>query len=375
MAEIIVVANQKGGVAKTTTTFNLASSLEALGKKVLAVDFDHQGNLTSCLAKEAMENAKKEGQETVQEGKESEPEKKEEKIAYENPFSVFQLIKESGWLGLVTLEGGVSEKSISVEDSVSHRNLNTGEGVSKEKQGKENTMDMLWYSWYLLHNFGSYAEKKEGRVLDYEMEYLVAGKNSDRENLESVLKKLIVLREGQNLMTILSNPDMLQKARSLSLTMAGASANPAVVQAVQTAVVAVWALVESILDIRTLLQGGNISVVKSRQEWVSDLYALGNYLAPSCRATEKETGVSYQHYLVVFLLLQEEKALGLRPLDLIEKQLRQQEESRSVCMDNLLCAIRVEASYQGKPLFLGYVTSVPHKKDWYHYEVEKQMTY
>ena len=52
MAEIIVVASQKGGVAKTTTTFNLASSLEAMGKKVLAVDFDHQGNLTSCLAKE-----------------------------------------------------------------------------------------------------------------------------------------------------------------------------------------------------------------------------------------------------------------------------------------------------------------------------------
>lgn len=56
MAEIIVVANQKGGVAKTTTTFNLASSLEALGKRVLAVDFDHQGNLTSCLAKEGKQS-------------------------------------------------------------------------------------------------------------------------------------------------------------------------------------------------------------------------------------------------------------------------------------------------------------------------------
>ena len=56
MAEIIVVASQKGGVAKTTTTFNLASSLEAMGKKVLAVDFDHQGNLTSCLAKEGKQS-------------------------------------------------------------------------------------------------------------------------------------------------------------------------------------------------------------------------------------------------------------------------------------------------------------------------------
>ena len=56
MAEIIVVASQKGGVAKTTTTFNLASSLEVMGKKVLAVDFDHQGNLTSCLAKEGKQS-------------------------------------------------------------------------------------------------------------------------------------------------------------------------------------------------------------------------------------------------------------------------------------------------------------------------------
>lgn len=56
MAEIIVVANQKGGVAKTTTTFNLASSLRAMGKRVLAVDFDHQGNLTSCLAKEGKQS-------------------------------------------------------------------------------------------------------------------------------------------------------------------------------------------------------------------------------------------------------------------------------------------------------------------------------
>ena len=56
MGKIIVIANQKGGVAKTTTTFNLAASLCQMEKKVLVVDFDHQGNLTSCLAKEGKEN-------------------------------------------------------------------------------------------------------------------------------------------------------------------------------------------------------------------------------------------------------------------------------------------------------------------------------
>lgn len=328
-------------------------------------------------AQTAMKTAKEEkelSRETDNDASENNTENVEipETVECDNPLEVFRQIKESGWLGLVT-DTAVSEKAISLENKVSTREKTQG-NLSTEVD-KEGMTEALFYQWYLMNTFGRYGEVKADRVLDYEMEYILAGKESDRENLEAVIARIIAFREGENLMTILSTPSMLQQAKNVAVSVAGISGNPILLQVVQGAVVAVWALVESILDVRALLQGKKIPIIKNANNWTSELYTLATYLGSSYSAREDEKGVSYDQYLNLFLTILSEEKSGYRPMDLMEMQLHQQENYGGAKMDHMICSVQVQTVFGGEPIFLTWVPDGFENMDWYRYLSQKEIHY
>ena len=289
---------------------------------------------------------------------------------YDNPFDIYGQIKEKGWLGLVTDGENISEKSMSTDQVVSKRTLRKGtETISQD------AMDLPMYEWYLLKQFSHYGNQKEGPGLAYQVEYIIAGKSSDKENLEYIVGALLGVREVANMVTITSSPQMMQQAAQLSVSLAGASANPALIKLVQAGVIAVWALVESILDVRTLLNGGKVAIKKTQEQWTSQLYALAAYLSPSQKAKESEKGISYAYYLASKLLLLNRKALGLRPLDLMEEDLRQQEKYTNCRMDHMICSMEAFCSYSSQPIFTSVIGEGIASKSLYDYQCHQSISY
>ena len=172
--------------------------------------------------------------------------------------------------------------------------------------------------------------------------------------------RLLAVREVQNLAVILSSPHMVQQSYEIAVAIAGLLANPPLIQIVQAAVVAVWALVESVLDVRILLDGKNVPVIKTEAQWQSRLGHLMDALGEAADASVQE-GLGYEQYLLALVVLQSQKKLAYGCMDLMEASMHQQEEYAYVRMDNMICTMKILSVYQGEGMFDGFL---PMEKLW-----------
>lgn len=302
---------------------------------------------------------------------ESEQTEETDDILPENPMHYIAELKSSPLLAIVLGETPqLSGKGMDKVDTLDNRTLFCGNMVTDT----EDSVDKLWLVQYLSHYFSSKTESKgQGHTLDYELEYCIAGKGTDTENLEEVVKKLLHLRESANFATIIKDTQKKELALKIATGVVGFTGITPLIKAVQMGILVAWCYAESILDLRCLLQGEKVPLVKSSNQWKSNVFQLSESISGE-NSEMQESGMSYQEYLNILLYMTEENQMTMRALNIIEKNIRLFSGNNNLCMDAMAAGIRVNAVYSAKPLFF---TVIPIGKkidgDYYFYESETLM--
>ncbi len=341
--EYLLITDGEGQVFACTTAAYMKNkfSLEMLEKDYTAYESIKSMNLSGSTGKDPLEEATH----VVK------TETKNNKQSNENPINSVNNARKRGILNLViNNEDTISGAEIDVSTVVSKRDLQVG-------TAKENP-SIAWYDTllmqqYLMTHFSSYTNPIENHALSYEIEYLLCGKSSDAKNLEETAQKLLAVREVANLAYLMTDATKQNEAMSIATLLAGATGNPAIVEVVKYGILAAWAYAESILDVRALLAGDKISLIKTSSEWTSDIYNLSLVFEKSGKAKSCSYGMEYSDYLGVLLLLQGIQTTAYRAMDMQETTVRLQEGYENFFMDHMIVEAEVVMNYQYQSIFLG----------------------
>lgn len=250
-----------------------------------------------------------------------------------NPIGHVDNLKQSSLLNLIMPEGtSVSEKSISPDEGLLTREVNQGYGDFSDEQKDAGTMSRLLFGEYLLNHFSAatdnvsneMTDRAKAGALDYELEYICVGKRSDKENLEAIAKKILLFRFGINFVFLEGSAAKCAEAEALALTLCSLAAVPALAEAVKQVILLAWAYGESIVDLRVLLKGQKVPVVKSEESWQLSLSGLMKLQENGSINDGRDCsdGISYREYLRMLLFLEKKENISMRSLDIIEQNMK-----------------------------------------------------
>lgn len=253
---------------------------------------------------------------------------------------------QTGLLSLVLPDGKEISKGILSDDSFP--SVTCGDVQALET----GILDRLLFGEYcgrFLTNVLSEEDKEEM----YELEYLVSGKKTDEENLKQTVLEVLMIREGMNLIHILSDDQKREEAMSLAGLITGAVGLAPLTGIVAFFVMSIWALGEAIVDVRMLLEGKKVVFLKSRNTWKLSLDALLELgRTGTCEGgKEDEDGIDYTGYLKLLLFPGESGQQHYRLMDVIQMNLcRKQEDFR---MANCVYQAEVRGTVRSRHMFFG----------------------
>lgn len=264
----------------------------------------------------------------------------------ENPIDVIRKIWKKGVLGLVVKDlENLSEESFEKQELVSGRTLEKGFGLQVLPKERGITEKLLFQE-YLLEYLSCYTD--EGAGNRYELEYVLKGKEKDEENLKGVVSQLLLIREASNFAHLLTDGSKRAQASAMAAAISASIGLPVAKGLIQKALQACWAFGESVLDVRTLLDGGKVPLVKTEGFWQLELDQLV-HLADGLDSLrkEQEEGLDYRGYLRILLLAVNEEKQVMRGMDMVEYGMREREGKESFRLDHCIGQLEAQAEAEG----------------------------
>jgi len=260
---------------------------------------------------------------------------KKHKIPINNPADKVNSRRGSGGiLTLVTKEKGISDKEAVLQELISHREYEEKDGFLAGEQEISAAEDLLFQK-YLMEKCGCYTKQKEGAGVDYQMEYILAGKSSDRENLRAVVNRLLLLRETSNFLYLLSDSEKMAEAEALAMTLAAVILFPELKDLIKLSIVIAWSYAESVNDVKILLEGGKVPLGKSSMSWNMGLQnAMRLDLVGEKNGFGQ--GLTYEQYLHTLLAVMKKEDRNMRFMDIVEMDIRQTPGNQNFCIDHCI---------------------------------------
>ncbi len=252
----------------------------------------------------------------------------------------------NGLLGLV----------IERPDKLSDSEFSPEEPYEKSLRGyaynEKELLEQLLINEYLLNRFGNLLEPAEDKVLAYELEYILKGKEGDKQNLSAVAAELLLLRSGMNLLYLLGNSEKRMQAELLAVLLVGFTGMHGIIKVTQLLILAVWAQAEGIVDVRSLFAGKRVPLVKDDLSWQLSFEGLAKLTSSSLPGGTKEgSGLSYQDYLRLLLVKEKREVRNARTMDLMEGVVKKKYD-KGFTLRECVTELVICTEFKAEPIFL-----------------------
>ena len=271
-------------------------------------------------------------------------------LDFENPTASVENQKRIGILWQVMGEAPVSGKAVINSNLVRQRrkngNVSLGNLPLETEDALQEFAEDILFVEYLRAYFGCYDHPKEGSALDYELEYVIAGKTSDASNLNDTLLRLLALREAANATYLYSDGTKREEADLVALALSTLLGVPELQGLFQTSILLGWAYAESVHDLRVLIRGGKVPLMKTSGTWHYGLDSVLQGMWDLQGTHEEKPGLSYQDYLRILLLMGDKHEMSYRAMDVMEANLRLTAGNKAFRMDACCVGIKTRIALE-----------------------------